>query len=42
LVHFAKGQRKDDVMAEHLAAFTTAGGTEGVVFVGRATEKLQP
>ena len=39
LVHFAKGQRKDDVMTEHLAAFTAAGGTEGVVFVGRAQEK---
>ena len=39
LVAFAKGQRKDDVMAEQLAAFTAAGRTEGVVFVGRAQEK---
>jgi hypothetical protein len=35
-VDFAKGQRKDDVMAEHLASFSAA---EGVVFVGRAQEK---
>ena len=35
-VDFAKGQRKDDVMHEHLARFTA---TEGVVFVGRAQEK---
>ena len=36
LVTFAKGQRKDDVMAEHLKRFTAP---EGVVFVGRAQEK---
>jgi hypothetical protein len=35
-VNFAKGQRKDDVMHEHLAEFTD---TEGVLFVGRAQEK---
>jgi hypothetical protein len=35
-VDFVKGQRKDDVAQEHLAAFT---GTEGVLFVGRAQEK---
>src|SRR5512144_443330 len=35
-VAFAKGQRKDDVMHEHLARFT---GTEGVLFIGRAQEK---
>ena len=35
-VDFAKGQRKDDVMAERLAAFTAP---EGVVFIGRAQEK---
>lgn len=35
-VDFVKGQRKDDVMAEHLAGFTAA---EGVVFIGRAQEK---
>jgi hypothetical protein len=39
LVHFAKGQRKDDVMQEHLTAFRAAGRTEGVLFVGRAQEK---
>src|SRR6266511_4778498 len=36
LVHFAPGQRKDDLAHEHLARFT---GTEGVLFVGRAQEK---
>jgi len=30
-VDFAKGQRKDDVMHEHLAAFEAAGRTEGVL-----------
>ena len=35
-VDFAKGQRKDDVMHEHLAWFS---GTEGVLFIGRAQEK---
>ena len=30
-VDFTKGQRKDDVMHQHLARFT---GTEGVLFVG--------
>lgn len=35
-VDFVKGQRKDDVMAQHLASFTDS---EGVVFVGRAQEK---
>jgi hypothetical protein len=35
-VDFVKGQRKDDVMHEHLAGFT---GTEGVLFIGRAQEK---
>src|SRR3954451_18992860 len=38
-VDFLKGQRKDDVMHEHLAAFEAAGRTEGVLFVGRAQEK---
>ena len=38
-VDFVKGQRKDDVMHEHLAAFQAAGHTEGVLFVGRAQEK---
>lgn len=35
-VDFVKGQRKDDVMAEHLASYH---GQEGVVFIGRAQEK---
>jgi hypothetical protein len=35
-VDFAKGQRKDDVLHEHLAGFS---GAEGVLFVGRAQEK---
>jgi hypothetical protein len=38
-VDFAKGQRKDDVMHEQLAAFEAAGRSEGVVFIGRAQEK---
>ena len=36
-VDFAKGQRKDDVAREYLAGFT---GTEGVLFIGRAQEKV--
>ena len=40
VVEFAPGQRKDDVMREHLAAFRAAGRTEGVVFIGRAQEKV--
>src|SRR5713226_9692326 len=36
LIAFEKGQRKDDVMAEHLKRFAAP---EGVVFVGRAQEK---
>src|SRR3954469_11763340 len=35
-VDFGKGQRKDDVMHEHLARFTAE---EGVLFIGRAQEK---
>jgi hypothetical protein len=35
-VDFVKGQRKDEVMHQHLAAFTA---TEGVLFIGRAQEK---
>ena len=38
-VDFARGQRKDEVMHEHLAAFEAAGRTEGVLFIGRAQEK---
>jgi len=37
-VDFARGQRKDDVMRERLAAFTAE---EGVVFIGRAQEKTK-
>ena len=36
LVHFAKGQRKDDVTARVLAGFA---GPEGVLYAGRAREK---
>ena len=36
-VDFAKGQRKDDVALEFLAGFT---GTGGVLFIGRAQEKV--
>ncbi|WP_030443784.1 hypothetical protein [Actinoplanes subtropicus] len=36
IVDFVKGQRKDDVMHEHLAGFTAE---EGVLFIGRAQEK---
>ena len=39
VVTFRKGQRKDDLAKEALAAFTNAGGTEGVLFVGKAQEK---
>ena len=35
-VDFVRGQRKDDVMHEHLGGFTDP---EGVVFIGRAQEK---
>lgn len=37
-VNFARGQRKDDVMHEHLAWFDRE---EGVLFIGRAQEKTQ-
>ncbi|HEY1699869.1 MAG TPA: hypothetical protein VGG75_09190 [Trebonia sp.] len=40
LVEFRPGQRKDDVMREHLAGFLAEGRTEGVVFIGRAQEKV--
>jgi hypothetical protein len=36
MIDFVRGQRKDDVMHEHLSSFTAA---EGVVFIGRAQEK---
>jgi hypothetical protein len=37
VVQFRKGQRKDNVMKEHLARFTKP---EGVVFIGKAQEKM--
>src|SRR5215471_10660961 len=37
VVHFHKGQRKDDVAAEYRARFP---GTEGVLFLGKAQEKV--
>jgi hypothetical protein len=37
LISFKKGQRKDDVLLKHLAAFA---GDEGVLFVGKAQEKV--
>lgn len=37
LVEFKRGQRKDDVAKAHLARFS---GDEGVLFVGRAQEKV--
>jgi hypothetical protein len=40
VVEFKPGQRKDDVMREHLARFLAEGRTEGVVFIGRAQEKV--
>ena len=40
-MEFASGQRKDDVMREHLAQFLAAGRAEGVVFIGRAQEKVK-
>src|SRR3954447_23031691 len=37
IVQFRKGQRKDEVAAEHRARFQ---GTEGVLFLGKAQEKV--
>src|SRR6478735_11336944 len=36
LVHFTKGQRKDDVMHQHLTGFS---GTDEIMFIGVAQEK---
>jgi hypothetical protein len=41
VVDFRPGQRKDDVMREHLAGFLAEGRTEGVVLIGRAQEKAR-
>jgi hypothetical protein len=38
-VDFVKGQRKDEVMHQHLADFEAADRSEGVLFIGRAQEK---
>jgi hypothetical protein len=38
MVHFAKGERKDDVMLARLAAHD---GSEGILFIGRAQEKCR-
>jgi hypothetical protein len=38
LIEFVKGQRKDDVMHEHLAR---CDGSEQVLFIGRAQEKVR-
>lgn len=40
VVDFRPGQRKDDIMRERLASFLAAGRAEGVVFIGRAQEKV--
>lgn len=37
VVHFRKGERKDDVAKKHLARFQ---GSEGVLFLGKAQEKV--
>ena len=41
LVHFRKGERKDDIARRYLAEATMPDGTvpEGILFVGRAQEK---
>ncbi len=41
MVDFAKGQRKDDLARQYLAEFDAGGGTEGVLFIGRAQEKAR-
>ena len=38
VISFEKGQRKEDVAAKYLAAFS---GTEGVLFIGKAQEKVR-
>jgi hypothetical protein len=37
IVHFQKGQRKDDIAAQYRRKFT---GSDGVVFIGVAQEQL--
>ena len=38
VISFEKGQRKEDVAAKYLATFS---GTEGVLFIGKAQEKVR-
>ncbi len=38
VISFEKGQRKEDVAAKYLATFP---GTEGVLFIGKAQEKVR-
>jgi hypothetical protein len=38
VISFEKGQRKEDVAAEYLATFS---GSEGVLFIGKAQEKVR-
>jgi hypothetical protein len=38
IIRFEKGQRKEDLAAEYLAQFS---GTEGVLFIGKAQEKVR-
>jgi hypothetical protein len=38
VITFAKGQRKEDLAAKYLATFP---GTEGVLFIGKAQEKVR-
>src|SRR5215472_7547000 len=40
VVEVKPGQRKDDVMRERLGQFLAEGRAEGVVFIGRAQEKV--
>jgi hypothetical protein len=40
VVHLMKGQRKDDVAHQYLEPFLAGGRREGVLFIGRAQEKI--
>jgi hypothetical protein len=40
VVAFKKGQRKDDVAAEHRVRFEATAATEGILFIGKAQEKV--
>jgi len=41
MVDFVRGQRKDDVAHDYLRVFEAGGGTQGVLFIGRAQEKAR-